>query len=347
MGNLASKLNHYYSKILQKLALKTGGGYGRPTYVILLLTNRCNARCVHCHSWQIKPTDDEMTIEQWKQTLNQLKSWLGPVFLSITGGETFLKKGYLDIVQHATNLGFFVEFLTNGYLMSPESAKDLIGTGVNRIRISLDGSVAEVHNKIRGRADFFPRAVEAFRLLVSEKVRQGKPVQVLSRTTIMSHNVDELPDIVKLGQTLAIDGVEFQALEPIYYSNQLHSADWYVNNPLWIADSSKVRKAIDELRGLKKKGFHVLNSNENLHLIEEYFAAPREFAYKVHSHEYKRTVRRCTAFAGGLQIMPDGGLKMCHGMEPFGTAKKGEVKKAWKERYPCWKFECKYLDATH
>ena len=51
----------------------------RPTSIAILLTERCNARCVHCDIWKNRGKEDSPTVDQWKTTLRDLRRWLGPV----------------------------------------------------------------------------------------------------------------------------------------------------------------------------------------------------------------------------------------------------------------------------
>lgn len=343
MEILPNKLNHYYSRFLQEMAFRTGGSFGKPTSVIVLFTNRCNARCVHCYSWELQSENTEMTTREWEKAFNELRRWLGPVFISITGGETLLRRDSIQLAKYAAQLGFWVEFLTNGYLMTPELADRLIQSGVKRIKVSLDGSKPDIHDKIRGRNGFFLRAVEALRMLAEERSRQKKDAKIWGKTTVMGLNMEDLPNIVPLARQLGIDGVEFQALEPVYYSEQLKDPKWYENNPLWITQRERLSEVIQKLRELKTQGRPIINTVENLNMIENYFYDPEQLAYKVHSHDYHKKDQQCRSWIGGLQIMPDGGMKMCHWMSQFAFAKNGNLKQAWKDRDRCWRKPCPYV----
>jgi MoaA/NifB/PqqE/SkfB family radical SAM enzyme len=335
--------NYMYSKIISKIAFLTKGAYGRPTRVIALFTNRCNARCVHCHSWKLESVNNEMSTAQWENTFGELRKWLGPIFISITGGEALLRKDSIQLAEYAAQSGFWVQLLTNGYLMTPEVAGRLVRSGIKRIKISLDGSNPEIHDKIRGRDGFFLRATEGLRSLVAERKRQTGKLQIWGKTSVMSLNMEDLPNIVTLARQLGIDGVEFQALEPIYYSEQLRNLKWYENNPLWITDLQKLSEVIQRLRELKTQRYPIINSIENLNMIENYFYTPEQLAYKVHSHEYSRKNRQCRSWVEGLQIMPHGGMRMCHWMNPFAYSRDGNLKLAWKNRRRCWKEPCGYV----
>ncbi|MFZ3137485.1 MAG: radical SAM protein [Thermodesulfovibrionales bacterium] len=340
--DMLSKINYYNSRILQELSYKTGGGFGKPTGTIVLLTNRCNARCVHCQSWKLEPVD-EVDTDVWLRTFHELRRWLGPIFISITGGETLLKKNSIDIAGYAAQQGFWVEFLTNGFLMDENKAEKLVRSGVKRIKISLDGSRPEIHNKVRGREGFFEKASWALKTLAEKRDELGLDLQIWGKTSIMSINVEDLPNIVTLASEMKIDGVEFQALEPVYYSEQLGDQDWYKDNPLWINDSDTLSKSIRELKAMKLAGYPVLNSPENLNLINNYFEDVEHLSYKIHSHEYKKKKDECRSWVGGLEIMPDGGMKMCHWMKPFANIKDGNIHRAYGNRTRCWKNHCPYL----
>lgn len=332
--------NHFFSRILQETARRTGGSFGGPDSAILLLTNRCNARCVHCHSWQMKSVGEELNDDEWKKTLDELYQWVGPIDVAITGGETLLRSGAIDIAEHAAALGFWVDYLTNGYIMTQEKAARLVGSGVSRINISLDGSKSEIHNAVRGRDNFFDQSISALKMLVSERDKQQKDVQIWGKTTIMDINVGDLPNIIELASAIGLNGVLFQALEPIYYSEELGDPKWYQKNPLWVKDLSVVNESLQKLRKQKEEGYPVANTFESLEMMKEYFRDPEGLSFKVHSHEYNKSNPDCSSWYRGVQIMPDGGMKMCLWMEPYANAREGNFRQAWRSRKKCWQGNC-------
>ena len=86
-----------------------------PTDINILLTNLCNAKCVHCDIWKNKGKDDTPSVEQYKEMLSQLRRWLGPVHVVFTGGEALLRPYTPEIVGHAASIGLYAEMLTHGY----------------------------------------------------------------------------------------------------------------------------------------------------------------------------------------------------------------------------------------
>ena len=341
---LARDINYVYSRLLQKLSQRTSVPFGKPLAPILVLTNRCNARCVHCLSWKLKSQENEMTTLEWKSTLDELRKWLGPVSISITGGEILLKKDAIEIVEYAAMLGFRVSLLTNGFLMTHEKAKRLIQSGVKRITISLDSSKPEIHDKVRGKEGFFDNVIKALQMLSDERGLSGRDVEIWGKTVIMSYNVKDLSSIVMITKRLGINGILFQSLTPVYYSEQQGDPKWYVDNPLWVTDLKALSQSIQLLRELKTKGYPILNTIENLNMIEDYYTHPEELAHKVHSHNYKKKKKQtCETWVSGFEIRPNGGMKMCFMMKPFANARDGHIRQAWKDRVQCWKEPCQYI----
>src|SRR6476646_8723216 len=83
-----------------------GGGrwaaHCRPTSISLLLTELCNARCVHCDIWKNRGKEDSPTLDQWKTVVSDLRAWLGPVQVTLTGGEALLRPFTTDLVAYAS-----------------------------------------------------------------------------------------------------------------------------------------------------------------------------------------------------------------------------------------------------
>ena len=93
----------------------------RPTDINILLTNLCNAKCVHCDIWKNKGKEDSPGLDGWKTVLSDLRSWLGPVHVAFSGGEALLRPYTIDLVAHGSRIGLFQEILTHG--LPPQSGR--------------------------------------------------------------------------------------------------------------------------------------------------------------------------------------------------------------------------------
>lgn len=336
---LAKKINYYSARCAQEFSFRAGFDFGRPTYVILIMTHRCNARCKHCYIWK-KKSSEELAPKDWLRVLEELKGWLGPVLTTITGGETLLKENMIHILRHAVELGLEVEFLTNGYKMEDTIAQDIVETGVQDVEISFDGSTPNTHNLIRGREDFFEKSASALQSLARYRNKFNPHLKIIAKTTIMSHNLDDLTSIAMWAKDNNIT-VKYQAVEQIY--GQERVPDWYKNCDLWINDVNKVTKVVNELISMKHKGYPIVNTVENLEFVKGYFAKPELYMRENDAHTYGNQKNRCKTWANTLMVYPNGDLKMCYFMNPFGNAKDGHIKALWKKRACCWKKSCGYF----
>src|SRR5262245_15995751 len=83
----------------------------RPTEIAILLTERCNARCLHCDIWKNRGKEATPSVDQWKTTMRDLRRWLGPVHVVFTGGEALLMPFASEVVSYASSIGLLVEHL--------------------------------------------------------------------------------------------------------------------------------------------------------------------------------------------------------------------------------------------
>lgn len=109
----------------------------------LLLTYKCNARCRHCFLNASPENQEVMSYEAALKHLQEAKE-IGVNHIFIEGGEPFLYPRLLPaIIAKASELGFWVGLLTNGFwATSPAKAsktlKPLIQAGLNSLSISTD-----------------------------------------------------------------------------------------------------------------------------------------------------------------------------------------------------------------
>jgi radical SAM protein with 4Fe4S-binding SPASM domain len=171
---------------------------GIPLGVHLDLTYRCNERCVHCY---LDHEDHgEMDTAEVKDVLAQLAD-AGTFFLTLSGGEIFMRKDLFEIIAFARELGFSVKLKTNAVMIRAAKARRIAELGVESVQISLYSHRAEVHDAITKLPGSFERTVEGARLL------KANGVKVSFANVLMTHNADDYPQVQALAASL---GVEFK-----------------------------------------------------------------------------------------------------------------------------------------
>jgi len=135
--------------------------------VTVLVTNKCNSRCMMCNIWNTKTFEKEMTVAEYKKLFSK------PEFretedLNISGGEPTQRKDITEIIDvMLDNMPkvhmFFLS--TNG--TNPEKVRDLFLRYSKCIKdvyacISIEGN-KETNKKVRG-IDNYDSAIKTIRL---------------------------------------------------------------------------------------------------------------------------------------------------------------------------------------
>jgi len=176
-----------------------------PLTVAWRVTVRCNLRCLHCFaSAEPYPRSGELDDAGAWAVLRQLEK-AGVFYLIVTGGEPLLREGIFDLMEAATRC-MRVGLNTNATLVTDDIARRLADLPVrDRVSVSLDGSTAEIHDRLRGSGafDLAVRGIEAM-------VKCGLPVRPFATVTAL--NWQDLPNIARLSRELGGYSVEFNAL---------------------------------------------------------------------------------------------------------------------------------------
>lgn len=168
---------------------------GIPFSLHLDVTYRCNERCVHCYL----DHDDhgEMTMDEIKRVLAEAAG-AGTLILTLSGGEPFLRKDFLEIVSYARSLMFSVKIKTNGLLIGKEQTRRLRELHVSEIQVSIYSHREEVHDgitKVRGSLE---RSLRAIRFLRSEGLT------TVIACPLMKENINDYPEVQALAAELGV-----------------------------------------------------------------------------------------------------------------------------------------------
>src|ERR1700677_3491193 len=142
-----------------------------PVCLYLETTNRCNLLCTTCPRTyeELEPPAD-MSWDLFRSIVDQIDNLARAVLHGV--GEPMLVKELPQMVRYLKDRGTYVLFNTNGTLLQPKRFQELIDTGLDELRISLDAADRESYAKIRGK-DFFNRIVRDVGKFVAYQKRVG------------------------------------------------------------------------------------------------------------------------------------------------------------------------------
>ncbi len=180
--------------------------------LFLELTIRCNEHCIHCGSFCGDVQNEELTLEQYKTFLDEVKEDFGTkgFMLCITGGEPLLRKDFFEIMNYAHMLGFKWGMTSNGILITLEVAAKLHEAGMGTISVSIDG-LEDTHDSFRQTKGGYRKAMEGIQNLID--VGRFKTIQV---TTVVTHqNIGELDALYDIFDKMDIDSWRVINIEPM------------------------------------------------------------------------------------------------------------------------------------
>lgn len=159
-----------------------------PKSVIWDLTYACNFWCKHCLNSSGKAEADELDTRQAIQLIDSLHE-SGIFYLSLTGGEPFLRPDFLTLLRRISDVAMHVDIATNGFSIPEEILNGMRELRVFDVQVSIDG-IGEYHDRFRGRIGAFSAACKTIeRLLDSE-------ISVSISTTVTAENISSLDAII-------------------------------------------------------------------------------------------------------------------------------------------------------
>ncbi len=165
----------------------------RKPIVVWNITRRCNLRCVHCYSdSDAREYPGELTWDQCRVVIDDLAEYGVPALL-FSGGEPMIHPRFFDIASYARNRNLRLTLSTNGTLITAEHAAALRDIGFAYVGISLDG-IGATHDRFRGKAGAFDKAVAAFRRCRAMGQKAGLRF-TLTRQTVA--DLDEILDFIE------------------------------------------------------------------------------------------------------------------------------------------------------
>jgi len=152
----------------------------RPRNLSLEVTNRCNLVCVHCDRAAMTRTKKLMEWPLFERICLDAINFGIPKICLGWFGESLLHPQLPEMVAFAKKNGAkFVEFVTNGTLLTEERARAVLSAGLDCIQISMDGFNKSTFEQIRLGASYDEVVANTHRLLeLRDKLRARTIVQL-------------------------------------------------------------------------------------------------------------------------------------------------------------------------
>ncbi len=185
-----------------------------PHCVFIEVTNHCNLLCETCPRTFI--TYEEPKTLSWDNFLKIVEQFPKMERAVLHGiGEPLINKDLPRMIAYLKARGVYVLFNTNATLLSAEWSRQLIGSGLDELRCSVDGADPKTYALIRG-APLLHKIVSNLTgfMQIQREIGASTPRASLWMTG-MRENVGELPDLLRLAAKMGVPEVYLQRM--VYY----------------------------------------------------------------------------------------------------------------------------------
>jgi pyrroloquinoline quinone biosynthesis protein E len=211
-----------------------------PLGMLAELTHRCPLHCSYCSNpLELIAREGEMSTGQWKSVITQARE-LGVLQIHLSGGEPLARPDLPELVQHASDLGCYVNLVTSGLGLTEARLADLVDRGIAHIQLSVQAADAQRADLIAG-----TRAHD-HKLVVAGLIKKAElPLSV--NVVLHKENHDQIAGIIDVAERMGADRLELANTQ--YYGWALRNRDALMPTPGQLAAAEPiVRAATERLR---------------------------------------------------------------------------------------------------
>lgn len=175
------------------------------------VANRCNSKCATC-PLTVAPHEpaEQLGYDQFVEIVAQLPELRRAVLHGI--GEPLLNRDLPRLIRHLKERDVYVLFNSNALLLTAERQVALIESGLDELRVSIDGSTPETYSRIRGVAGFQRVIANVEAMVRLKRLRAAGTPRISFWVTGMRENLPELPDVIQLAARVGVDEVHLQRM---------------------------------------------------------------------------------------------------------------------------------------
>jgi len=310
LAKLAFK--HTYNHFAEELYIHTKKDFTKPVTFYGLVNERCNVKCRYCEYWRLPKYKDEMSIEEWQKALLSIKSFVGTFSISFSGGEPFIKPGFVDLMKFCHENGIHAGVTTNGSTLTKKNAAKFVEAHPWNLNVSVDAPFAELHDYLRGWPGLFQKLSDGINHVREERDKQKLDFPIIIKPTIGKKNYKYLPDMVEWVKEVGATTLNFQPMDrwtPETYDE------------LWIDEDEhdELQQVADTMIKLKRQGEPIMNSELVISLLVPHFrelSAPPE-------------TMPCRVGLRDFFIRTNGDIEVCFFYPSIGNIKENSAREIW------------------
>lgn len=283
----------------------------RPYFMVVEATHRCNAGCVYCDSWRTPAAEREreMSLDEHTRLLREAHS-LGVRMVSYTGGEPLLRPDLVEIARAAKALRMRTLVNTNGYLVSPKNARELLSV-FDGVTVSIDSLDPALQAKRRGEERSLDLALRGLDLLLEARRR---PSQVRVNVVVDEGNASGLDDLAGYLRERKVP----MLLQPLHRETLFPTI-------VPVSDVRKIEPHVDAINGFERfAGRSSGLSGAEARYMRPFYAGMADYL------KGKSPWFRCYAGSFSFQVGAYGDVMVCQTMrQSLGNVRETALRDIW------------------
>jgi MoaA/NifB/PqqE/SkfB family radical SAM enzyme len=182
-----------------------------PRVVFIEVTNRCNLSCQTCvRTYFTREPLKTLSYDEFVTIADQFPAMRRVALHGI--GEPLLNRDLPRMIRYLKERDVEVLFNSNGTLLTPKWQEELVRSGLDEFRCSIDGARPETYARIRG-TDLLHRIVEGLTGLIATRARLNMEAPRISIWCVATtENLAELPTLVQLAAKIGVPEVYVQRM---------------------------------------------------------------------------------------------------------------------------------------
>ena len=173
---------------------------GMPVSISAELTNNCNLSCPHCSSGSglMGRKRGFMDIELFKKVIKELNPYLYYVNLYFQG-EPMLHPQFFSFVVNCQKPYSVVS--TNGHFLSEEHSEQIVGSGLNKLIVSLDGMDQETYSTYRVGGSV-NRVIDGLKNVARAKKKHNSSLKIEIQFLVSRFNEHQIPEVRQFARSV-------------------------------------------------------------------------------------------------------------------------------------------------
>ena len=191
-----------------------------PLSISIEPTTSCNLRCPECPSGLRSFTRPTGMLEPalFRKLINEVHPWLTNLTFYFQG-EPFLNPNLTEMISYASAKGIYQTISTNAHYLDPETACQVVHSGLDHLIISLDGVTQEVYEQYRVGGKLSKVLEGTKNILEARKSIGSQSPFITLQFLVVKHNEHQIDELKILASELGVDELKLKTAQIYNYEN--------------------------------------------------------------------------------------------------------------------------------